>query len=516
MSRRPITVRQIREILRYRFDSKVSLNNIASVLKVSKGSVSNTIKRFAKSGLPWPLPEISDSALEERLYPSDTSGTKNPELPSIEYVTKELTRQHVTLQRLYEEYIDEFPNGVKRSAFYNHYKLNQQVPLTMKMIHKGGEKLYVDYSGDSLTWVNHQTGEVNPTQLFVASWGASSFCFTDVTATQTSDECNQSHVRSFNYFGCAPKALVPDNMKTAVTKADRFNPIINIHYGKMAEHYGIAVLPARVRKPRDKAVVESNVLHIQRFILAALRDITFYSLEELRAAVREQLELFNDRPMKEYGNQTRRQRFAELDFPFANQLPDNSFEISRVAVAKVRPNYHATFENHHYSVPHRFAHQNVDIFLKGNVIEFYCDGIHICRHAKGLSNYGYSTEVAHMPKAHQHVNGWSPDWLIAQGKKISIEVEGVIDTLLASKCHPEQAFNAGMGILRLAKVHGNERLTNACRRAIFFKSISYRSIQSILDKKLDMKPWDSAGIKPIQVTDHDNIRGAKAFAEGEE
>lgn len=520
MSRSKLKVRQIREILRYRFDHKVSYNTIATSLGISKGSVCNTIKRFKESDLEWPLSEISDSDLETHLYPSDESASKGYNLPSFEYIRKELSRPHVTLQLLFEEYRKSNPKGLGRSAFYKYFQTQAAPKVTMKMIHKAGDKLFVDYSGDSVSWVDRFTGEVHKTELFVASWGASSFCYAEVTESQKSGDFTMSHVRSFDYFGCVPHAIVPDNLKSAVIKADRYNPTINELYGKMAEHYDTVILPARVRKPQDKAAVESNVLHIQRFILGRLRNHTFFSLAEINQEVHNLLREFNARPMKEYGNQTRRQRFEELDFVHAKQLPQTPFEISRTATVTVAPNYHIRFENHNYSVPNQLVRKKVDVYLKGEIVEIYYDGKPVCRHRKGPKNYLYTTVKEHMPKTHQFQRGWSPEWLVSQAERISPDVKECAETLLRNRRHPEQAFNSVMGILRLAKVYGVERLSAACRRAAFFHSVSFKSIRSILERKLDQRPWENeknenSTSSPAQ-RNHENIRGAQYYNKEEE
>ncbi|MCP4253730.1 MAG: IS21 family transposase [Candidatus Scalindua sp.] len=517
MSRSKLKMRQIREILRYRFDHGVSLNNIKKTLNISKGSVVNTLKRFEESSLSWPLPnDLSDSQLEQILYPPSSS--KSTKCDLVEGLEKELSRPHVTLQLLYEEYHENNPNGMKRTAFYDHYNKNSNVkqPLTMKMHHKGGDKLYIDYSGDSISYIDKSSGEVVKTQLFVSSWGASSYCYVDVTASQNQEDFTLSHIRAFNYFGCIPNALVPDNLKSAVIKAKRIDPVINRLYGEMADHYDIVVLPARVRKPQDKAVVESNVLHIQRFILGRLRDRTFYSLNEINRAVRVLLEEFNDRAMRDYGNQTRRQRFKELDLPEARDLPKTRFSISKIASnILVGKNYHIRFDSHNYSVPNQYVGKRVEVFQKGHIIEIYHDSVHLCRHLKGKPNFGHTTLDEHMPKSHRFQKGLTPDWLVYKGNEIHQDVGNFIQLMMKSRNHPEQAFNGAMGVLRLEKVYSSERLQNACRRATYFKSVDFKTLKSILEKGLDQFPWDETECSDDENIIHENIRGSAVFKQEE-
>lgn len=322
-----------------------------------------------------------------------------------------------------------------------------------------------------------------------------------------------SHVRAMGYFGCAPNVFVPDNLKSAVIKAKRFDPTINRLYGEMAEHYSVVILPARVRKPQDKAVVESNVLHIQRFIIARLRNNTFFSLDEINGAVRKLLEEFNLRPMKEYGNQNRRKRFEELDFPHANSLPEKRFAITRVASnILVGFNYHIRFEKHNYSVPSKFVKKRVEVYLRGNIIEIYHDGIHICRHLRGLPNYGFTTISGHMPSAHKFIANRTPEWFIGRGNEIDADVGEFLRLLMLDRHHPEQAFNAAQGVLRLSKVYGEKRLHNACRRAIYFKSVSFKSVKSILEKGLDRMDWGEGVIENEEKNiEHENLRNSSDF-----
>ena len=300
---------------------------------------------------------MTNTALEDALFPPSSSEESGaPNLPDIGYLEKELARKHMMLQRLYEEYQEQHPDGLSRSAFYRYMARNRSKRVFMTMTHKDGDLVFVDYSGDGLEYIERLTGDIVPVELFACAWGASSYSYAEETRTQTMPDFTNSHVRAVEYFRVAPHGFVPDNLKSWVKKSDRYDPIGNPLCAKMAEHYDVATLPARVRKRRDKAVVESAVLHIQRFILARLRNRQFFSLDEPKAAIREELEFFNNRLMKDYGGQTRRQRFEALDLPYAKPLPAERFKISHIKLeVHVAHNYHIRFEDHYYSVPHHLA-----------------------------------------------------------------------------------------------------------------------------------------------------------------
>ncbi len=514
MCRGRTPMRKIRQVLDYRLSKNISAEQTALALELSKGSVINYLERFEKSKLPWPLPEtLADTDLEEALFPPLPSP---PELPGplldITYLEKELARPHVTLQRLWEEYAEAHPDGLKRSAFYERFARGRSPKISIKMIHKGGDKVFSDYSGDGLEYIDRRTGEIVPVDLFVCCWGASSYTFAEASETQKTPDFTMSHVHGLNFFGVAPFAFVLDNTKSGVKKSDRYDPIANPVYGKMAEHYHVAFLPARVGKPQDKGVVESAVLQAQRFILARLRNRQFFSLFEINAAIREELEILNNRPMKEYGGQTRRQRFEELDKPYAQPLPQEPFKISSVKIdVRVAPNYHIRFNDHFYSVPHHLVSRRVDIYQIGPIIEIYHDHVPLCRHQVGAANFGYTTKTEHMPPNHAFVKGWSKEWFIAKAGEIGPATIDAVAKIMNSREHVQQGFNAALGVLRLAKVFSSPRLECACQRAIYFKSVTFRSIKSILEQHLDKQAFLPLKTTPEAPLLHENIRGAQYY-----
>lgn len=491
MSRKRVKMRSIRQILFYRLDKGICADQTASALQVSKGTVINTLKRFEESGLPWPLPEeLDDSTLELRLYPRTTApAPATTDLPGLQYIEEELTKEHVTLQRLYDEYRRTTTTPVSRASFYRHYyKLRKNVKVSMPMSYKGGDLVFVDYSGDGLSFTDSKTATLIEVDLFCCCWGLSSYSYADATLSQKKGDFCQSHVRAFRYFDACPHGLVPDNLKSAVTTPDPFDPIINPLYGELGKHYGIAILPARVRKPKDKAKVESAVLHIQRFILAGLRNRQFFSLNEINDAIHELLEEFNDRPMKDYGYQTRRERFEKLDKPYAQKLPADPFRIiaikDDVLVAK---NYHIRFDDHYYSVPFEMATKRVFVRHCGMMIEIFYDGKLLTRHLYSTQAFKYTTKTEHMPKEHQFVKGLTPGWIIAQAAKIGENTVNAVTTVMRRSEHVQQGFNGALGVLQLAKAFTPERLELACKRCLYFNCVTYRALKSVLENNLEQQ-----------------------------
>jgi transposase len=510
-----IKMRKVKDILRLHFDANLSLENIAVSLKVSKGTVSNTLKRFKIAGLIWPLsPELTEEILETMLFPKKDSTTVKKISPCYDYIAKEMQRPHVTRQLLFEEFQKENPSGIGRSAFYKEYKKYiKKNKLVMHITHKGGDKLYVDYSGDSLSYTDKITGEIISTQLFVSSWGASSYTYIEATHSQKQEDWVSSHIRMLEYFDCVPHAIVPDNLKSGVITPSYYDPILNSLYYEMAKHYDTAILPARVKRPRDKAVVESNVLHIQRFVLGRLRDRSFFSLEEINVAIKELLEEYNNREMKEHGGKSRKQRFMEIDKPHAMLLKEEGFLIIKMKVdVLVGLDYHVQFDSHFYSVPHGLVRERVTIYQTGNLIEIYHKSGHVARHQKQSSDSKYTTRPEHMPLNHQYVKGINSSWLIFKGGEHGVFVAEAIKRNLKRRSHPEQNYRTSLGIIKLSRVYSSERLNKACQRALYYKSVSYKNIKKILEGGLDRESIEGSNdLESIQIFTHDNLRGEEYY-----
>jgi transposase len=488
---------------------------VADALKIAKGSVNKFWRRFRESGIAWPLPPgTADSTLRDIVHPPRPAAEPRADAPDWLVLEEELSRPGVTLQLLWEEYRESHPGGLGRSAYYEGYAAwRKGREVCMPIVHKGGEKLFVDYSGDGLEYVDRGTGEAVRVQVFVAAWGASGYAFADATGSQGQDDWVRSHVRAFDRFGRVPLALVPDNLKAGVVKPDLYEPELNPLYARMADHYGIAVLPARVRRPQDKAVVESCVLQVQRRVLAPLRDRTFFGLEEIRAALAEQVEAFNARPMKEHGGKSRRERFEALDIPHAKPLPGEAFAITAMkAGLLVQKNYHVLYGGCHYSVPHALVGRRVDIHQVGGTIEVYLDGEHVCRHPKRPANHGYETRDEHMPKEHAYAKGLSPSRLILEGGEVGPNTSSMVKAVLENRRHPEQGFKSAQGVIRLARIHGADRVEAACARALHFGCRDYRSVKTILDERLDAEPLPGDGDGSCELRLHANVRGGGYYS----
>jgi len=507
-------VRRIRDVLRYHFEYRRSNDEIARALSISKGSVHNILSRFLAAGLTWEaVAELADSELETRLYPPADERPSTTPLPDMDYIEQELARKHVTTELLWREYRDAFPDGLSRASFYRHCREGVDLPVDMKMMHTPGDKLFVDYSGDGLEYVIRQSGEIVAVELFVCAWGASSYSYSEATDTQKAVDFAMSHVRAFEYFGCVPAALVPDNLKSGVSKPDRYEPEVTPLLDKMAQHYGVAVIPARIQKPKDKAVVESAVGYAQRYILGRLRNRRFFSLQEINEAIRPELDALNREPMQGYGGKSRRERFEETDLPAARPLAAQRFILTAVQYdVRVAPNYHVRFDEHFYSVPHILARNSVDIYQAGEMVEIYHDNRHVCRHRKQPPDYCYTTIDSHMPPNHRFVRGWSAEWFIGKAQQVGASTEALAAAIMKRRRHPQQGFNSVMGLLNLTKQYPPQRVERAATRALRLNAFSYQAVKNILQRNLDNQERTAVQCALPLVVSHENIRGADYFA----
>jgi len=378
----------------------------------------------------------------------------------------------------------------------------------MRQEHRYGEKTFIDFS-DGLSIVDPITGELTLTQLFVAVWGASNYTYAEPTLSQTLPEWVSAHRRALEYFQCAPRVLVPDNLKSGVSKACKYEPELNPTYADMAEHYGCAVVPARPRKARDKAKAEVGVLIAKRWILAVLRKRTFYSLAELGAAIRECLEMLNTRPMRRLGK-SRRELFEALERPSALPLPTRPYEYAEWLKARVGPNYHIEVEEHFYSVPFQLLHERLDVRLTATTIEAFRRGERVAAHSRSYIKGGYTTLKEHMPPEHRAYAEWSPSRLIKWAGKTGKATARLVEKVLAGRTYPEQAYKACLGIIHLSRHYEPERVEAAAERALKYDACSYRSMKSILAAGLDRRDGpDNGGQMSLPL--HDNIRGREYY-----
>jgi transposase len=507
-------MRQVREVLRLR-TAGVGLNEIARRVGVAASTVRLTLKRLARAGLSWPLPaEMTDSALETALFAA--AGTKQGHRRHLEpdwaELHRELKRKHVTLTMLWDEYIERCPEGYRYSRFCELYRnWASRLSVTMRQAHIGGDKLFVDYAGDTVpVIVDRLTGQVRPAQIFVAVMGASNFTYAEASWTQALADWIGAHTRAFAALGGVPKLLVPDNTKVAVIKACLYEPQVNRTYAEMAAHYDTAILPARPRRPRDKAKVEVAVLIIERWLLGRLRHRRFYSLAELNAAIDELLRQLNDeRPIRRLGV-TRRALFEELDRPNLNSLPAQPYCFAEWRVRRVGVDYHVELEGHFYSVPYRFARSEVEVRLTPRAVEIFLKGERIAAHLRASGNHRHTTVSEHMPSSHRRYADWTVERIRREAASIGPATAALCELILEHRPHPEQGFRACLGIVRLVRPFGADRLEAAATRAIEIGTLTYGSVRSILDNKLDRQtpqPPPANGVPLL----HPNIRGPRYY-----
>ena len=507
-------MRQAREIIRLRSES-VSAHEISRRLGAPRSTVREALKRAESAGLSWPLPEgLNDDALEAALYANRRSkrGHRRVEEPDWAGVHRELKRKHVTLMILWDEYIADNPDGYRYSRFCELYRaFEKTLSVTMRQTHAAGERLFVDYAGDGVPVViDRLTGEVRMAQIFVAVLGASSFTFAKASWTQTLPDWIDAHVSTLEAIGGVPQLIVPDNAKTAIVKACFYDPQVNRTYADMAAHYGTALLPARPRKPRDKAKVELAVLIVERWVLGRLRRRIFYSLAELNAAIGEMLKSLNEeRPLRRLGV-TRRQLLEEVDRPALKPLPGEPYEYSEWRLCRVGIDYHVEIGAHYYSVPYRFARAEVEARLTVRGVEIFCKGERIAVHLRMSGNHKHTTISEHMPSSHRRYAGWTIERIREDARKIGPATAALCEQILESRPHPEQGYRACLGIVRLAGPYGLERLEAAAERAIEIGAKTYGSVKSILDHKLDRKPAQKRAAETAPIL-HPNIRGSRYY-----
>jgi transposase len=502
-------MRHLREILRQKYELKRSHRAVARSLAVSTGAVAAATSRAKRVGLDWAqVQALSDETLEERLYgPRGGKRQGRAPLPDPAHLHVELRRPGVTLQLLHLEYLERHPNGYRYTTFCGHYSawVAKRSP-SMRQVHHGGDKLFVDYSGNKPHIVDPQTGEVTEVELFVAALGASSFTYAEATLTQQVPDWIGSHVRTLEAIGGVPRAFVPDQLKSGVVVACRYEPGIQRSYEELAQHYGTVVLPARPAHPRDKAKVEAAVLVAQRWILARIRNQTFFSLSELNARIAELLDELNDRPMRVYGA-SRRQLFERLDRPALGPLPTERFAYGEWKHAKVNIDYHLEYDHHYYSVPYALLGEMLEVRATRTTVEIFRGRERETSHARSYERGRHTTKAEHMPKSHQKHSEWSPTRIVRWAESIGPETAKLAGAILVERPHPEQGYRSCLGILRLSKRYGQERLEAACARAMTAGARSYRHVESILKHGLDrITPAEESESNQLSLV-HENVRG---------
>ena len=482
-----LAMRQVHEVLRLKWDQGLSDRKIAHSLGLSRPAVAEYVRRAPAVGLSWPVPATYDEGtLERLLFPGVSARAPAPHLvPDWSTVHRELKRKGVTLFLLWQEYKATTPEGLQYSWFCQTYRAwAHKLDLVMRQTHRAGEKLFVDYTGQGIPVVNRHSGEVHEAAIFVAVLGASNYTYAEATWTQSLPDWISSHVRTFAALGGVPEIVVPDNLKAAVTRAHRYEPELNRTYADLAQHYGFAVIPARAAKPRDKAKVEVGVQVVERWILARLRHHTFFALAEVNAALAPLLATLNARPFKKLPG-SRQELLDTLDRPALRPLPVQPYEYAEWKLARVNIDYHVEVEGHYYSVPYTLVRQQLDVRLSAQVVELFHRGQRIASHRRSSLKGRHSTIAAHMPTAHQRYAEWTPQRLIHWAAHSGPATAKVVETILASRPHPQQGFRSCLGIMRLGKSYGDERLEAACQRALALGACSYNSILDLTALRAD-------------------------------
>jgi transposase len=507
-----ITMRKIREVLRLKFECRLSNRKIANSTSIARSTVSDYVRRAMAAELSWPMPDDMDDAhLEQILFDQVPRLTKDMRPPlNFSTINKELKRKGVTLMLLWHEYKAENPQGYQYSQFCHRYRqwCNKLDPV-MRQDHRAGEKLFVDYSGMTVPITDPGNGKTWEAEIFVACMGASNYTYAEATLTQSLPDWIDSHIRALEFLGGVPELIIPDNLKSGVKKACRYEPDLNPTYLDMANHYDTAVIPARVRAPKDKAKAEVGVQIVERWILAKLRNRTFFNITELNRAIAMLLVDLNNKPFQKLPG-TRKSVFESMDKPALKPLPVARYQFAQWKKARVHIDYHIEVDRHYYSVPYQLIKKELDIRLTVNTVECFYKGKRIASHVRSDRQGRHTSVKEHMPKSHQKYVEWTPERLLNWAGKIGPHTAELIEKVMRSRMHPQQGFRSCLGILRLGKSYGEDRLEAAARRANQIGGRSYKSVASILKNGLDHKPLpdENASSTPI---DHANIRGGKYY-----
>jgi transposase len=509
-------MRKIIEVLRLKFEARLSHERIAAATRVSKGAVTKYLRRAQAAGIGWPLPAQMDEAqLEALLFPHAAPLVERYAAPDFAHLHQELKRKGVTLMLLWEEYAQAHLGQAYRYSQFCalYHRFAATLKRSMRQFHRAGEKLFIDYSGHTVPLIDALTGEMRSAQIFVAVLGASSYTYAEASLSQQLPDWIASHVRCFEFMGCVPSLLIPDNLRSAIKLACRYEPEATSTYDDLARHYGTAILPARPYHPRDKAAAEMSVLLVQRWILARLRNRQFFSLGALNAAIGELLTALNYHPFKKLEG-CRRSAFEAIDRPAMKALPFTRYEFAEWKSASVGIDYHVEIHGHYYSVPHSLVKQRIEVRLSATTVECFFKGKRVASHLRSAQRGAPTTLPEHMPESHRKHMQWTPGRLLNWALSIGPATRDVVKWQLENRPHPEQGYRACLGLLNLVKRYGQARLEAACRRALAIGSPKRKSIKSILEANLDQHPdlfpapdhTSSTGLPQ-----HSNVRGADYF-----
>lgn len=509
-----LTMRQITEILRL-CSNGCKISDIHRSCGVSHKAVRSYIAKARALNISYKdISALSYDEVYKLFFPELGSSEKLKTQPDWSYIHQEMQKKGVTLQLLWEEFIEQHPEGCGYSQFcFHYYGWKKKLDLSMRQNHKLGEKCFVDYAGHTIGVTNQETGEIKNAQIFVCVLGASNYTFSCATWTQSLPDWIDSHIKAFEYFGGVPEIVVVDNLKSGVTKACRYEPEINRTYHDFALHYNVAVIPARVRKPQDKGKVEVGVQIVERWILATLRNRTFFSLDEVNKEISILLEKLNSKPFQKLPG-SRYQIFEEKEKKCLKPLPLERYELCEWKKARVNIDYHIELNGHYYSVPYKHVKEEVEVCFSKRVVSIYKDGKQIAYHIRNHNKGKHTTVLEHMPKTHQEYLSWTPSRIISWAGIIGESTRLLVERVINSKSHPAIGFRSALGIIRLEKMYTKERVENASKRAIYFKAYSYQSMKSILKKGLDQKEvQQKLQEKNNVIVLHGNIRGADYYSE---
>ena len=508
-------MRKIKEILRLKFELGLKNREIARSCLVPHTTVANYLRRARDAGLTWPLPaDLDEGTLERQLF-ADGPGTRETRLPDFASIHEEFRRhRHVTLQLLWEEYKETQPDGYQYSRFCELYnRWVQKLDVVLRQDHRVGEKMFVDHAGPTVPIVDRETGQVHEAAIFVAVLGASNYTYAEATWNRNLASWIGSHIRTVEFFQGVPAVTVPDNWKTGVKDPCYYEPDLNPTYRDFAQHYGTVIIPARVRKPRDKAKVEAGVLIVERWILAALRKHTFHTLAELNLAIRGLLVKLNQRKFRKLDT-TREKLFEELERPALKPLPPEPFTFAEWKKARANIDYHVEIERHYYSVPYQLVHQEVEARIAAATVEIFLKGRRIVTHTRSFVPGKHTTLPEHRPKKHQNLE-WTASRMIERGLVIGTSTAAALERIMESRKHPELGYRSCLGVLRLGERYGRERLETACRRAVALNACSYRRIKSMLETGLDRQPLEPVATPAAHTDVHANVRGAGYYRKTE-
>lgn len=510
-----VSMRKIMEVLRLHYEQGCSNRDIALSVGISPSTVSTYLTRAKIAGISWPMSsEYDEDSLYSCLFPpAPSSKSIQRPLPDTTLIHQELKHKGVTLFLLWHDYRSRYPDGYGYSRFCEIYReFVGKLKPSMRMTHYAGDKLFVDYSGLTVPWVDKETGVIHDAQIFVAVLGASNYTYVEATKDQGLRNWVASHIHAFEFFNGVPSCLVPDNLRSGITTAHRYDPVTNETYQDLANHYSVAIVPARVRAPKDKSKVEVGVQGIQRWLLAPLRHCTFFSVAEINAALAPLLKSYNERPFQQLPG-SRVSQYETIDKPALKPLPSSRYCFAEWKHAKAGIDYHVAIDKHYYSIPYTYLKERIDVRISDKTVECFFKGKRIAVHQRSF-NFGHTTLKEHMPKAHQEYVEWTPERLRSWALRIGTNTAQLIEEVINLQKIPQQAYRSCLGILRMGKRYGNDRLENAAIRALYLGAFRYKSIESILQNGLDKQPLPlpaSETRTAVTTTHHDNVRGPSYY-----